>query len=278
MSLPRYAALLLLSTNAWAAGDYVIAGGVQADSADGIAGVVLGDLAVGEKTWLSAGIARSSVELPARDELETWYGDVGLDHYFDPAGVRLGLAYWGDNSVLDSTDARASLYVRGSSGSLSFDYEFRDLQLELPEFDFIRRRQVNFDAHGYGLGARLDLTDNVDVRFRGMSYDYSINLRLDPNRDIVNLISVTRLSLLNTLVDYRASLSLGIDFGLKRLEFEADQWRGAVEGSITNSYSARFLVPIGRRNDIEFELGFDESENYGEVTVFSVLLYFYGGG
>ena len=41
---------------------------------------------------------------------------------------------------------------------------------------------------------------------------------------------------------------------------------------------ARFLVPIGRRNDIEFELGFDESENYGEVTVFSVLLYFYGGG
>ena len=278
MSLPRYAALLLLSTNAWAAGEYVIAGGVQADSADGIAGVVLGDLAVGEKTWLSAGIARSSVELPVRDELETWYGDVGLDHYFDPAGVRLGLAYWGDNSVLDSTDARASLYVRGSSGSLSFDYEFRDLELELPEFDFIRRRQVNFDANGFGLGARVDLSDRVDVRFKGMSYDYSVNLRLDPNRDIVNLISVTRLSLLNTLVDYRASLSLGIDFGLRRLEFEAAQWEGAVEGSTTNSYSVRMLLPIGRRNDIEFELGFDESENYGEVTVFSVLLYFYGGG
>jgi hypothetical protein len=111
-----------------------------------------------------------------------------------------------------------------------------------------------------------------------MSYDYSVNLRLDPNRDIVNLISVTRLSLLNTLVDYRASLSLGVDFGLKRLEFEAAQWRGAVEGSTTNSYSARILLPIGRRNDIEFELGFDESENYGDVTVFSVLLYFYGGG
>ena len=278
MSLPRYAALLLLSTNAWAAGEYVIAGGVQADSADGIAGVVLGDLAVGEKTWLSAGIARSSVELPVRDELETWYGDVGLDHYFDPAGVRFGLAYWGDNSVLDSTDARASLYVRGSSGSLSFDYEFRDLELELPEFDFIRRRQVNFDANGFGLGARVDLSDRVDVRFKGMSYDYSVNLRLDPNRDIVNLISVTRLSLLNTLVDYRASLSLGIDFGLRRLEFEAAQWEGAVEGSTTNSYSVRMLLPIGRRNDIEFELGFDESENYGEVTVFSVLLYFYSGG
>ena len=278
MSWPRYAALLLLSANGWAAGEYVIAGGVQADSADGIAGILLGDLAVGKETWLSAGIARSSVELPIRDELQTWYGDVGLDHFFDPVGVRLGLAYWGNNSVLDSTDARAAVYFRGSSGSLSFDYEFRSLELELPEFDFIRRRQVNFDANGYGLGARLDLSDNVDVRFKGMSYDYSINLRLDPNRDIVNLISVTRLSLLNTLVDYRASLSLGIDFGLRRVEFEAAQWKGAVEGSTTNSYSARFLAPIGRRNDIEFELGYDDSENYGEVTFFSVLLYFYGGG
>ena len=78
----------------------------------------------------------------------------------------------------------------------------------MPESNFFRRRQVNVDAHGYGLGARLDLTDSVDVRFKGMSYDYGINLRLDPNRDIVNLISVTRLSQLNTLVDYRASLGL----------------------------------------------------------------------
>ena len=274
----RSVALLLLSANGWAAGEYVVAGGVQADSADGIAGVLLGDVAVGDATWLSAGVARSSVELPIRDQLETWYADAGLDHFFDPAGIRFGVAYWGDNSVLDSKDARGSVYFRGGRGSLSFDYEFRDLQLELPEFDFIRRRQVNFDAHGYGLGARLDLTDDVDIRFKGMRYDYSINLRLDPNRDIVNLISVSRLSLLNTLVDYRASLSLGIDFGLKRLEFEAGQWEGAVEGSTTNSYSMRFLAPIGRRNDIEFGLGFDESENYGEVTVFSVLLYFYGGG
>lgn len=278
MSWSRAVALLLLSGNCWAAGEYVIAGGLQGDSADGLAAALLGDLAVGEATWLSAGLARSSVELPIRDELETWYGDIGLDHFFDPAGVRLGLAYWGDNSVLDSRDARASLYFRGSSGSLSFDYEFRDLELELPEFDFIRRRQVNFDANGFGLGARLDLSERVDVRFKGMSYDYSVNLRRDPNRDIVNLISVTRLSLLNTLVDYRASASLGIDFGLKRLEFEFAQWQGAVEGSRTNSYSLRFLAPIGSRNDIEFGLGYDDSESYGEVTVFSVYLYFYGGG
>ena len=94
----------------------------------------------------------------------------------------------------------------------------------------------------------------------------------------LNLISVTRLSLINTLVDYRASISLGFDFALKRLEFEAAQWEGAVAGSRTNSYSLRFLTPISNRNDIEFGLGYDDSENYGQVTVFSVFLYFYGGG
>lgn len=278
MSWSRCFALLLLSGNAWAAGEYVIAGGVQGDSADGIAAALLGDLAVGEATWLSAGVARSSVELPIRGELETSYADIGVDHFFDPAGVRLGLAYWGDSSVLDSTDARASLYFRAARGSVSFDYEFRDLELQIPETNFFRGRRVNFDANGFGLGARLDLSDSVDVRFKGMSYDYGINLRLDPNRDIVNLISVTRLSLLNTLVDYRVSVILGMDFGLKRLEFEAAQWEGAVEGSRTNSYSVRFLAPIGNRSDIEFGLGYDDSENYGEVTVFSVFLYFYGGG
>jgi len=278
MCWSRAAALLLLSGHCWAAGEYVIAGGLQADSADGIAAVLLADVAVGEETWLSGGIARSSVELPIREALETWYGDIGIDHFFDPVGVRLGLAYWGDNRVLDSVDARTSVYFRGGSGSLSLDYEFRDFELELPESDFIRRRRVNFDANGYGLGARLDLSENVDIRFKGMSYDYSVNLRLDPNRDIANLISVTRLSLINTLVDYRVSGSLGIDLDLRRLEFEVSQWEGAVAGSRTNSYSVRFLMPIAERNDIEFELGYDDSENYGEVTFFSVLLYFYGAG
>jgi hypothetical protein len=278
MSWSRIVGLLLLSGQCWAAGEYVVAGGVQGDSADGIAVVLLGDVAIGDETWLSAGVARSSVDLNVRDELETWYGDLGLDHFFDPAGIRLGVAYWGDSNLLDSTDLRASMYFRGARGYLSFDYEFRDFELELPEFDFLRRRKVNFDANGIGLGARLDLTDDVDLRFRGMSYDYSVNLRFDPDRDLVNLISVTRLSLLNTLVDYRASLGLGVDFGLKRVEFEVAQWEGAVAGSRTNSYSVRFLTPISARNDIEFELGYDDSENYGEVTVFSVLLYFYGGG
>ena len=276
MSWSRCLLLLLLSGNSWAAGEFVIAGGIEGDNADGLALAVFGDVAIGDETWLSGGVARSSVDLAIRDELETWYADIGLDHYFDPAGVRFGVAYWGDDDILDSVDLRTSLYFRGDKGSLSFDYEFRDFELELPDFNMLRRRQVNFDANGVGIAARLDLTDRVDVRLKGIAYDYSVNLRLDPNRDIVNVISVSRLSLINSLVDYRANVGLGVDFGLKRLEFDIAQWEGAVAGARTISYTLHFLTPVGDRSDVEFGIGYDDSDTYGQVTVFSIYLYFYG--
>jgi hypothetical protein len=58
--------------------------------------------------------------------------------------------------------------------------------------------------------------------------------------------------------------------------FDVAQWEGAVAGARTNSYSLRFMTPIGDRSDIEFGIGYDDSDTYGEVTVFSVYLYFYG--
>lgn len=276
MCWSRCLLLLLLSGNSWAAGEYVIAGGVEADSADGLAVALFGDVATGDNTWLSGGIARSSVDLGLRDELEAWYADIGIDHYFNPAGIRLGAAYWGDDDILDSVDLRTSLYFRGDSGSLSLDYEFRDFELVLPQVDRFSRRRATFDAQGIGIGARLDLTDRVDVSLKGIAYDYSVNLRLDPNRDIVSIISVSRLSLINSLVDYRVNFGLGIDFGLKRLELDVAQWEGAVAGARTNSYSLRLLTPISNRNDVEFGLGYDDSDVYGQVTVFSIFLYFYG--
>jgi len=268
---------LLLSGSARAAGEFVVAGGVEGDSANGLAATLLGNLAVGDNTWLSGGVGHSSVDLPFRQDLETSAADIGIDHYFDPVGARAFVAYWGDNRVLDSVDAGVSLYVSGDKGSVGLDSEYRDFELDIPQTDFFAARTVNFHANGIGLTARVDFSERIDLRVEGMRYDYSVNLRLDPNRDIVDLITATRLSLINTLVDYRASIAFGLDFDLNRLEFDVSQWQGAVAGSKTNSYTLRFLTPVGQRSDIEFALGYDDSENYGEVTVFSVYLYFYGG-
>jgi hypothetical protein len=36
-------------------------------------------------------------------------------------------------------------------------------------------------------------------------------------------------------------------------------------------------MPLSDRSDIEFGLGYDASDLYGNVTFFSLFLYFYGG-
>ena len=168
--------------------------------------------------------------------------------------------------------------MRSERGYFSFNYEFRDFELDLPELDIFARREVRFDAYGIGLSGRFSMSDRVGAHFGGIAYDYSVDLRVDENRPIVDYISVSRLSLVNSLVDYRANVGIGVDIGSRHLEFDIAQWRGAVTGSKTNSYSARFLTPIGNRSDIEFGLGYDDSERFGEATIFSVFLYFYGGG
>ena len=112
----------------------------------------------------------------------------------------------------------------------------------------------------------------------GMKYDYSVDFRPDENRDAVQLISVSRLSLINALIDSRARIDLGINRGLKRWGLDLSTWKGALDGSRTKSMTIRYMMPLGDKKDIEFGLGHDDSDLYGDVTFFSIFLYFYGGG
>jgi hypothetical protein len=88
MSLCRCVAFLLLACNALAAGDgYIIGAEFEGDTADGLAGSVLGSFGFSDKTWRSAGLAKSTVDLPQRQSLETLYADLEIDHWFKPVGV-----------------------------------------------------------------------------------------------------------------------------------------------------------------------------------------------
>jgi hypothetical protein len=270
---------MLIAGNAWSAGNgYMIGAGVETDSTDGMAASVFGDFGVSEKTWISAAIVRSSSELLNGDDLNTVYGDLGIDHFFKPIGIRAGVSYWGDPDVLDAVDWRSSLYLRGANVMLAGEFDFRDIDFTIPRTDTFPGRTIAFNARGAGLSARLDLSDAVSLRLSGMDYDYSISLRLDPSRDdLIRLLTATRLSLINSLVDYRVNVGLGFDIGSRHLEFDVALWRGAVDGGRTTSATMRFLTPMSASSDIEFGLGYDDSELYGETTFFSVFLYFYGG-
>jgi hypothetical protein len=277
MSWRKTIPLLLLAGNTLAAEGYILGFGVEGDSAEGLAASVLGDVALTSDTWLTGSLAKNRLDLPRRQTLETLYAGIGLDHLFDPVGIRLGAAYWGDSDLLDSVDWRGSLYWRGDIATISIDYEFRDFTFELPPFNMFPGRTAEFDAQGIGLSGRFSLSENVGLSYYGIDYEYSVDLGTDRNQAILELLSFSRLSLINSLVDYSAGVALGVDIGLQRWTFELATWKGEVDGSVTNSATVRLVTPMGDKSDIEFGLGVDNSELYGTVTFLSVYLYFYGG-
>jgi len=270
-------ALVLLAGNVLAAEGFILGLGVEGDSADGLSASVIGDIAVAENTWITGAVAKSSVDSAFSPSLETWYGDLGLDHWFDPVGIRIGASYWGDSDTLDSRDWRGSVYWRGDRIMVAGNYEYRDFRFDLPATNFFPGRTARFDASGVGLTTRFDLTEKVSVGLYGMDYDYSANLRLDSNRGLLDLLSFSRLSLINSLVDFRAGITMGLEQGNQHWRLDLSSWDGEVDGSTTRSATVRLLTPMGKGSDIEFSLGVDDSDLYGDVTFLSVFVYFYGG-
>lgn len=270
--------LLLLAGRAVAGEGYILGAGLEGDTQDGFAVSLIGELGVAKDTWISAAVARQSAESTLAQDLDTRYADVGIDHWWNPIGIRAGVAYWGDSDTLDSADLRGSAYWRNDRFFISGDYQYRDFTIVLPATDFFESRKAGFGADGVGLSARVEITDTVSFGLSGMDYDYDVNLKLDSNRPLLQLLTFSRLSLINSLVDYRATATLTLDAGKRRWNFEIGSWKGEVDGGTTRSATVSVLNPISDKSDIEFALGVDDSELYGNVTFFSVFLFFYGAG
>ena len=64
MFLPRFVVLLFLCGSAMAAGDgFMLGAGVETDTGDSLSASVIGGAGLSENTWLSAGVARNTVDL-----------------------------------------------------------------------------------------------------------------------------------------------------------------------------------------------------------------------
>jgi hypothetical protein len=283
MSLPRTFALLLLAGLAGLAGvaeaqgnGYLLGGGLEADADSGLRASVLASVGITEATWLSGSASTSQVDLPRRGSSDIVYADIDLDHHFDPLGFSLGAAYWGDPDILDSVDLRASLYYKNDRVTLASEFETRDFDFVIPPSELFAGREIAFDADGIGGRARFRIGKSFSIAVSAMRYDYSVDFVPNENRDAIRLVTVSRLGLINNLVDSRARLEFGLDAGLSRWELDFSTWKGALDRARTRSVTVRYLTPLGRRTDIEFGLGFDDSDLYGNTTLFSEYLYFYG--
>ena len=255
--------------------DLILGFGGEADSARGRALVLFGDLGIGEHTWLSATAAGTRTG-GFSGGLETLYADIGIDHWFEPVGIRLGGGYWGDEDLLDSNDFHASVYYRNDAMQVSVDYEWRDFDFTFFNDLLPAPRVFEFQGDGYGLSTRFKLTDAVSMSLGGMSYDYSRNINLQPNIDILRRFSTSRLSLMNSLLDYRATLSIDRNFGTRNASFVVEQWQTAIDQGVVNSIGVGLLTPMGEFNDLELRFSYDHSDEFGSTVTLSAFFYFFG--
>jgi len=254
----------------------MLGAGLEVDNADGFRAAALASIGIGNDTWLSGSASTTSITLPLRGNSDIRFADIELDHNFEPLGFSIGAGYWGDADILDSVDLRTSVYFRSDRFSLAGEYEARDFDFIIPETDLFVGREIAFTADGIGMRARVRFSDRFSVGLSAMQYDYSVNFSRSDNRDAERLITVSRLGLINNLVDDRAAIDFGIDAGAKHWEFNLSTWKGALDQARTRSFTLRFLTSVGGRSDIEFGIGYDDSDLYGDVTYFSVYWYFYG--
>lgn len=273
--LARGILLLALISPVPAAADHVISLGLEADTEDSRAVSLLGSVAATEDTWLTAAVSRSDSEGRLFD-LETWYADVGVDHFFEPLGMRIGGGYWGDSDLLDSNDLRAAVYWKNDRASLTLNLERRAFDLTLRSPLLPAPRRVEFDADGIGFAARFELTDAFSVHAGGMRYDYSRDISLEPNVDVLRIFALSRLSMVNSLLDERLRAGVEYSFGLRAVDLEVASWKTATFGDRVDSIGIGFLTPLGDASDVEFRLTTDDADSFGRATVFSVFFYFYG--
>ncbi len=278
MRWPRIlVSLLLVAAAARADLDgYFLGAGIETDSDEGLRGSLIASLGLTEATWLSGGFSASSVDLASGRSSSKIYGDLEIDHHFKPLGVTVGAAYWGDPDLLDSVDLRGSVYFRNTRFMLAGEYEYRDFDFIIPPTQFFPGRAFAFDADGIGARVRYRFTETFGVSASGMQYDYSVDFKPNENRDAATLITVSRLGLINNLIDSRASLAFALDMGLQQWELDYSTWKGALDRSRTRSVTINYLRPLSDKTDIEFGLGYDDSDLYGGVTFLSIFVYFYG--
>jgi len=273
MSYSRFSLVVtLLTVSAAAVADgnpVVVALGAGKDDTGSHAMSLLADIGLTEDTWLSTSVARTESERIVN------YADIGLDHDFGPLGVRAAAAYWGNDDLLESGDLRGSLYWRGEAASLSFDLERRDFSMRLGERLLDEPVEVGFSADGVGASATLSLNDRLRLYAGGMDYEYSRDIRLRTDFQVLRFFGRSRLSLMNSLLDYQARLGLGMDVGRASLDVGVSRWRTEIDRSTVDSIAVGLLLPAGPQSDVEFRLAFDESEEYGGATVFSVFLYLF---
>lgn len=256
------------------------------------------DHAFSEATWLrvTAGLADGAI---GPVSLSTYRAGIGLDHWFDPAGVAVDVEYWGDSDTIETLTYKGELYFRGEHARFGVNAAFRDIDLTY-QVPVLARNLVDdgqsFTATGVGASYRYSweaaslyasatgwhydepigtVVTNVNLSRVPLLLRPAVQQRLATVVSSVRFLSASSLTLANSLLSQSASVGFDYRFGEKSLNVELAHDRGEVDDLDVNTLSAGWLFPAGAAGDIELRVGVSDADTFGTTVFGGISLFLY---
>ena len=243
----------------------------QADEHDAHSLYATSYVGVGSRTWLTFAAGKSSSPIESTD-IEASTILLGVDHRFDKVGFTLEAEQWGDSGELETMDFSGSVYFDRERWRIGFGYQHRNIEIPFTVTGPLGRtftRTVDLGADGLSFDANVSLAERWRLYFGLDQFDYERDLAVLPRIAALNFLSASTLTLANSFLDHDRFIAVERDVGqavLLSLRLAKD--RSAIDDAELETIEGAVLFPIGRRVDLEVNLGhggsdFFESGYYG---------------
>jgi hypothetical protein len=233
---------------------------------------------VAPDSWLSFSAGRSAS--PAdRADVEASTLAIDFDRRFDTVGFTLGAEQWGDSGVLETRDYGGSVYFDNERWRVGVGYQARDIEIPFTvtgPLGGTLQRSASLDAARYSLDVRAALGERWNLYLGIAEHDYERDLAALPRIERFNLLSGSTLTLAQSFIDHERSVGLEREFARVVLNLRAATDRSAVDGSKLDTIDAALLVPLGRRVDLEVNIGSGRSDLFDAGLYGGLLLLVYG--
>ena len=253
--------------------------GVQADEHDAQSLLATSYVAVGSHNWLTFAAGQSSSPTDGAD-IDAGTLLVGIDHRFDMVGFMLEAEQWGDSGVLEATDFSGSVYFDRDRWRVGFGYEHRNIEIPFTVTGPLGgtfHRTVDVSADGLSFDASVELAERWQLYVGLKEFDYERNLNVLPRIASLNWLSASTLTLANSFLDHDRWLAVERRFGQATLlNVRAATDRSAIDGAELDTIEAAVLFPVGRRLDLEVNLGHGGSDLFRGGMYGGLLLVVYG--
>jgi hypothetical protein len=252
----------------------------QADEHDARSLYATSYVGVGSRTWLTFAAGKSSSPIESTD-IEANTLQVGVDHRFDKVGFALEAERWGESGELETTDYSGSVYFDRERWRIGFGYEHRNIEIPFTVTGPLGRtfsRTVDLGADGFSFDANVSLAERWRLYVGLEEFDYERDLTVLPRIAALNFLSASALTLANSFLDHDRFLAVERDLGKATvLSLRLARDESAIDGAELETIEGAVLFPIGRRVDLEVNLGHGGSDFFQSGYYGGLLFLIYGG-